>query len=439
MDDRLHLKLGIFLNDKGINKLDFRHPELGNPGVGGTLFCFLLLIQNAGNYFQDTEITVFHYNNNILPEHVREELIDGPSSCLQIAKKLGIQLLIHEQIRSIDNWFEEVNKYQINCILWAHNYLFLEELRKIEFCKYVKRVVFVGKEQYEAYIDDSIMSKADYVFNMCLTETKKSLHLAREKRVTYMGSLVKIKGFHLLAKEWKKIIKAVPEANLEVIGSGKLYNREEKLGHLGVASETYEKEFTRYLCDANGELLPSVHFHGLLGDEKRKVLEKTSIGVVNPSAKSETFCLCAVEMEEFAIPVVTKAKYGLLDTNENKRTGLLFRNRRGMRKNIIFLLNNELYREQLGENAVKYARKKFSNIQIMNDWRKVLLEIQNGKDAQYKRPSNNWLNDYKFIKLINRNVKTIPFLSNIPSVCRMERETKYWIGKHFHIEKFMDV
>ena len=58
--------------------------------------------------------------------------------------------------------------------------------------------------------------------------------------VTYVGSLTKGKGFHVLAKEWKNILKAVPDAELYVLGSGKLYDNKAELGEYGLAEKTYE-------------------------------------------------------------------------------------------------------------------------------------------------------------------------------------------------------
>lgn len=43
---------------------------------------------------------------------------------------------------------------------------------------------------------------------------------ADTKKVVYSGALIKQKGFHILAKAWKNILKAVPDAELYVLGGG---------------------------------------------------------------------------------------------------------------------------------------------------------------------------------------------------------------------------
>ena len=48
--------------------------------------------------------------------------------------------------------------------------------------------------------------------------------------VVYLGGLNKYKGFHVLAKAWKKVLAEVSDAKLIVLGSGKLYNRETSMG-----------------------------------------------------------------------------------------------------------------------------------------------------------------------------------------------------------------
>ena len=56
--------------------------------------------------------------------------------------------------------------------------------------------------------------------------------------------------------------------------------------------------------------MKSVHFCGNMGIEKLEIYNRTTVGVVNPSARTETFGLSAVEMEACGIPVVTKSGNG---------------------------------------------------------------------------------------------------------------------------------
>lgn len=132
--------------------------------------------------------------------------------------------------------------------------------------------------------------------------------------VTYLGSLVDFKGFHILAKAWKNVIKAVPDAHLNVIGGGKLYDRNQKLGNYGLAEESYENSFIKYIVDEKGKILPSVTFHGVLGSEKNSILNKTKVGVPNPSGVSETFCIAALELQLWGSIIATINYGGFKDT-----------------------------------------------------------------------------------------------------------------------------
>ena len=52
-------------------------------------------------------------------------------------------------------------------------------------------------------------------------------------------------------------------------------------------------------------------------------MKNTSVGVVNPSARTETFGMGAIEMNCAGLPVVTLGKNGYPDTIENGVTGYL--------------------------------------------------------------------------------------------------------------------
>ena len=123
-----------------------------------------------------------------------------------------------------------------------------------------------------------------------------------------------------MAKAWPKILEEVPDAELFVIGSGKLYDKKSKLGKWGLADERYESTFMKYLTRGE-DLLPGVHLLGTLGGEKYAVLAQTKVGVPNPSGHTETFCISAVEMQMMGARVVSKRCAGYLDTVRN---GVLF-------------------------------------------------------------------------------------------------------------------
>lgn len=433
------MKIGILVNDRGINNMDLSYPSDGNPGVGGTLYCFVSLIYHLLRGY-DYDITTFHYEeSNILPQGCLSVIISSPYDSIAETQKRNLSFLIHEQMYGYSNWYHEIEKNDVDTILWAHNYLFRDELIQVPLCQNVKRVVFVGREEYDYYMDHDVSKKSVYIYNIC--EDKKLCSQMRDKNygpiVTYVGSLVKVKGFHLLAKEWKKILHEVPEAQLEVIGSGKLYDRSQKLGAYGIADEAYESEFMRYLTNRDGELLNSVHFEGLVGTEKNEIFSKTYVGVVNPSAKSETFCLSAVEMEMAGIPVVTCGKHGLLDTVSHGESGLLFQTRRQMRRNIVKLLKNSELRQELGNGARQFVQNKFGVSELIQKWNQLFEDIFAQNEPQFLKPQGNWTNDLKWLRYLNRHMRKR--MHWVPTICKMRRDLFYIAGVLLKREKWKQV
>ena len=133
-------------------------------------------------------------------------------------------------------------------------------------------------------IDNKIFNKISVLRNgiSLLPIASKSLS-KKALDLVYVGSLVEQKGFKKeLARVWADINKIFPDTRLHVIGSGNLYDRNNKLGDLGIADKNFEEKIIKkYLCDFNGNLSPNVIFHGALGTEKYEVIEKCSIGIAN--------------------------------------------------------------------------------------------------------------------------------------------------------------
>ena len=249
------------------------------------------------------------------------------------------------------------------------------------------------------------------------------------RTVTYVGSLVPAKGFHELAQIWPSVIREVPDAELNVIGNGKVYNRSAKLGKFGIAQEDYENLFMQYLLDESGQILPSVHFLGIVGTEKSAIFKKTTVGVVNPTALTETFCMSAVEMEYAYIPVVSREKWGLLDTINNKCSGFLFRTKSEFTNQIVEMLKNPRLNYQMGKNAHKFVTERFSVDAIIPDWVDLIMKIDQGKPVQFCKVRCNWKNDYKWIKQGIRFARFTLGFEFLPSFYDIKHAMKMMLGK----------
>lgn len=234
----------------------------------------------------------------------------------------------------------------------------------------------------------------------------------KKNHVCYMGSLVPEKGFHILARQWKYIIKKVPDAELYVLGSGNLYNNSLKLGKYGLAVDGYEKKFIKYLT-VNGRIMPSVHFLGIVGAEKKDIIRSCKVGVPNPSAVTETFCICAVEMQAQGVVVCSRKKWGLLDTVDDGKTGFLSYSGRKLANNIIKILRDDELVYRMGKNGQSYVLQ-FSGDNISEQWIQLLKDVDLNIDNRNFPITGNYFDDSKWIRMIVERIKkqkTLPVVS----------------------------
>mgnify|MGYP005751360303 CR=1 FL=1 len=420
------IKVGVELPDDKIKGVDLSRPELGNPGVGGSEYLFILLASELCS--RGMNITVYHYCDNTLPSNVKHNKVNDSIEMLKKAEDDGMDILIH-QVGKTKEWYAHLKSTNLKSIAWAHVYLEYYELKLIRNCASVKRIVFVGKEEYDSYIDDDIIQKATYIYNMLPTENCPEDRKLDSLEVTYVGSLVPAKGFHKLAEIWPIILKNVPEAKLNIIGNGKVYNRSAKLGKYGIAQDDYENSFMKYLIDNNGNILPSVHFWGIVGTEKDNIFKRTTVGIVNPTALTETFCMSAVEMEFAYIPVVSKRKWGLLDTVKNKQTGFLFKNKSEFINRVITLLNDLKLNKYMGEEAHNYVKDKFSVDVIVPQWEKLLNDVDQDIAVGYFPVQGNWTNDYKWLRQFIRLLRFKCHLYMFPSFYDIKNFLKKVAGR----------
>ena len=410
----MNMRIGMYFNDQGFDNLDLSDPCSGNNGIGGTHYCFLMLADALKRYTKH-DVFFYHYHENTFPRGVQSRKLD---SLAEIQKKVEadhIDILIF-RLESTREFMRCFGKILIPCIAWTHNPVHADDLKWFNETNCIKRVVFVGREQYDNHIDHPVIEKSTFIYNMFNGSRFSVREIPHEPAVTYTGSLTASKGFHLLAKVWKGILNKVPEAQLYVIGSGNLYNRNSTLGKLGIASKEYEARFFPYLS-ADGKLLPSVHFMGTMGSEKLAIYNKTTVGVMNPSGKTETFGLSAVEMEACGIPVVTKATNGLFDTSINEKTGFLVHNERELKDRIVFLLTHLSENNQMGKNAKEFIRR-FEPEVIIKEWDQLFTDIKNGKPAEYIKPTEHFSNNIKWLRVFNRNLQQHHL--HTPSIIQME-------------------
>jgi glycosyltransferase involved in cell wall biosynthesis len=274
--------------------------------------------------------------------------------------------------------------------------------------------------------DHEIIYKSTYILNgfdplnYIPNEVKKN-----SNEITYIGSLIPSKGFHILARIWPRIKGKYPDAILNVIGNGQLYNRNSKLGKWQVADEEYEKQWRRYLSDQNGNIDSSVNFLGILGKEKIPVMQRSCIGIVNPSGKTENCPGSAIEFQASGTPVVSIAEWGLLDTVEHKKTGLLAKNDKDLIDNILYLLKNKKIAEKYGMNGIEFIKHKFSYKKISKEWMELFEEVYYNQKNKPPKCKENYFYRLKFLREWLRILKKyFPPFKLLPALIVMERKIK---------------
>lgn len=381
------MRIGIKLEDGRFDGVDISHPENGNPGVGGTTYEEILLARSLQMYYSNREIEVvlYHTNDkNRLPEGLQSHRVNALQEIPRAAKEDEVDLLIFSCGRR-EEWYRELDQLHIACVAWAHCYLNSYEVKYLRKYSCVKRIVFVGREQYSAYIADDIIEKSTFIYNMIGHVDPMSSEERQGKRVVYLGSINRDKGFHVLAKAWKDVLRQEPNAVLDVLGSGKLYGRSTLLGKYGVATADYEKRFMKYVTDEEGNILPSVRFRGIVGGEKKAYLQSSRVGVANPTGRTETFCISAVEMEANGTPVCTTGKYGLLDTVVPEETGLFSDTAAELAGNIVKLLRNPALAAAYGSRGHEFV-KQFQAERICDDWVRLFRDIAGDVPVAYVPP-----------------------------------------------------
>ncbi|MBE6294409.1 MAG: glycosyltransferase family 4 protein [Bacteroidales bacterium] len=430
------MKVGFYLQNEKIKETDCSQPLKGNPGIGGTEymfiaipFCLSLLDKKDCSH----EIILFAENINNLPKEINCIKVSN-NKFSDVIKEQNIDIIILRY--SYENLlFSKKHLKDTKIIMWAHNFITRQELTILSNTKNIISIVCVGTEQLHFYRDHKAFNKSVVIFNgypvkHFIEQNRNQIKPfnQRKNEVTFLGNIVEYKGFHILAKAWKKVLKEIPDAHLNVIGGGKLYDRTMKLGKWGIAEENYEQSFMPFLMDNNGKILPSVTFWGVLGHEKEKIMNITKVGVPNPSGVSETFCIAALELQLWGSIITTINYGGFKDTVH--RTGILYKSVDDLADSIIEQLKTEHHEY---DEIIKFA-KQFDFKTVTKDWVKLFNTIEKKQSVLHILKPAKIPQEHK-LKEINRKIKShIPFGYILPTFM-LYNSLFYRIKKIFGINK----
>lgn len=402
------MKIAIYIHNAGIADVDCSDMETGNPGIGGTEYCILLLAQIYKQAYPADEVILIASREGRLPAVdrviVEEDLYNVPKTAREAGADVLVVSSLYEGQYLDERFFDRVSQARQRTVTWGHNFCLSPYCNRLVACDYVNANVFVGRQQYDRYIDHAVVKKSTYIYNMYPMDSEGRRGSDFPPVVTYIGSLVPQKGFQVLAAAWKEILARVPDAQLNVIGSGQLYSRDEKLGRFGIAEERFEKEFMKGLTDENGDVLPSVHFLGVMGAEKKDVIMGTAVGVVNPTGRTETFGLSALDFESRGVPVVTIAKGGFLDTVLDGKTGLLYHSTSELAVCVAELLRDREKNIRFGEEGIRLA-ETFAPRKIIAQWHVLFERVCRDEKPDFITPDSFMNTNLKRFRVLNRRIK----------------------------------
>ena len=412
-------KVAFYLDSNIASNVDLSNILRANPGMGGSehmILCIAYLLSMRVNGIE----VLLYSKTKVELSGLPVVLVRNFDDVFKSIDFLSVDYLVVKHNSGLHTILKPY-KGKTRFVIWCHN--FVEgELSFYRDNINIARLITVGKEQMELYCDDMAFYKSDYIYNAISTDidakyqSKLSLFKNRGNNVVYIGSLIECKGFYYLARAWKDILKSVPDANLYVIGSGRLYDRSLRLGKWGIADEAYERKFMHFLLE-NGKLLPSVHFMGIMGEEKNDILINSKVGVPNPNGKTETVGCTAVEMQLMGCFVATKRCPGYLDTVKN---GILYDSTTDLSKVVVELLKKE---DNHYEETYEYIKNNFSFDVVIEEW-ELLFKSALPNDELLRNHSITTNRDYRLKGIKEKILKVkmrYPILSRIPSL-----EYLYW-------------
>ena len=407
-------KIAFYLDNAAIASTDCSKALESNPGIGGTEWLIIAISTLLSERDNGLDITLFTTSQANLPVGLKNVIVKDLSEAIVVADSAKVDYLVVKHLaENIVNHTFDVRTEHLRIICWCHVFVCHWELDHYADNEIITKVVFVGREMFDLYRDHRIYSKTTYIYN-CVPSgnARECVRLnpygTRNNVIVYVGSLVPFKGFHLLAEAWPKVKMQIPDAELFVIGSGKLYNKNSLLGEWQIADAEYEDRFMPYLL-SNGKLHPDVHFMGVMGEEKKDVLLRSRIGVPNPSGITETFCLSAVEMQMYGCRIATNNYPGYLDTVRN---GKLFDRKGNLADLIIDLLKST---DSNYEEAMDYFESEFSYDTVCSKWEELLTT----GNLHYSKKLRNPFYRFKWLKEFMRIIKQyVPILSHLQMVER---------------------
>jgi glycosyltransferase involved in cell wall biosynthesis len=420
-------KILFFVEFDSPISISWRDLEIGNPGIGGTQYTTLCLAKELSR-LSNYEVKVA-CNSRLELDSEIEILTLSIVDAVDFAESNSFILVYRPTINFDPVLLEKLSSTSAAIIAWAHVGPSQQTLRLLASLPCIKRVVALGERELTSWFDNPVIRKSVLIRNGHHVPGSNSNYITDTNAITYIGSLVPQKGFHLLAEVWPKVIRMHPKLYLNVVGSGNLYSSGAGLGKLGIASPAYEE----LIIQNFGQSLHSVRFLGKLGGEaKNSVVARTYVGIINPSGNTENCPLSALDFQSLSVPVLSAKKYGVIDTVKDGETGILFRNYRSLPKHLDRLIQSPNLRNELAAHCLPFIQKRFNFAEVVSEWDRMFFGLENSQSATKLVLSDAVnLNEFltiangKFVSLLGFN---LPWITMIDLNTRLRKVVKFLLG-----------
>lgn len=393
-------EIAFYIGLKNVKKsIENADLNIGNPGVGGTQYLFLLTVKKYNEKYNGKRAILLSDSElSLKDDAVPYAIVNNEVAAIEYCEKQNVKVLVLNA-NVADSIDEKYFNTKIEIALWAHNTLTWSRQLVAARNKSIRHIICVSKKQYENMKDTPCWEKCTYINNIIPDEFYENATLSTHDKPTaaYIGSIMPQKGVHNLLEIWRYIEIQEPEAQLYIYGGASVWNISAKLGSNGVADIYYDRVIQRRMKKLKHP--ENIHFMGAKGwKELDKLLSSTRVGIVNPSyyMRDETFCMSAVEMEAHKIPVVSRQRDdGLSTTIISGKTGFLGNNNKEIARYISELLHDKNKSLEMGTAARLFA-KDFTPGNEIYKWRKLVENSEKCVECNYNK--NKKSNDARMLQ-----------------------------------------
>lgn len=383
-------------------------------GLSGTDAIFIRLIYRLVN--ENIDVTLF--TDYDFPSLGTSQVIQANSfgQSVQLCSELGIDIIlaVHDEGDDLKQGIEIAESLGVKIVVLGQNSPTKLTSNFYSNSNAVKRFICVSNNQANHLRHHDLFKKCEVILNGIDIRPFSSLNSKMGNIVTFIGAITENKGIHILLKIWPEVLKKIPHARLRIIGSAKLYSRENELGPLGIGSKDFEEKYVIPIFGEQNDALGRFNIEplGLLSPtEIINYLFETSIGVVNPNYNYEmaveTFCISAVEVQACSTLVLGGKVGGLLDTVRNGKSGFLCSSPDELCARIIWSLENPNKANEMGKEGRRFVEEKFNFDNIFPRWVNMFQSVLNNQKPS--RISYNILN-VEFRVIIKDLIRLVKFV-----------------------------